>query len=405
MATADPPSAPPPASETPPPPSATRQAQRAQQFRTVIEQPHISLEQLRTLAFMGVPDEPGLRPLVWKLLLGYLPLTPASWEATLSSQRAMYAEFSAEFIFDPRERASENDHPLSLDPDSAWAQHLASVGIDEEITKDIERTCPELSFFQNAEGAAHYANIKRILFVFAKLNPGIGYVQGMNELVAALYYVLYFDPCPLSAGAVEADTFFCFTQLMAEIRDNFCKALDDTCTGAVQRCMELQARIQSLHPRLGADMDAKGLDPRFYAFRWVTLLLSQEFDLPDVQRLWDSLLADPARFDFLLHLCCAMVLRVSTQLLEADFASALKLLQSYPRSIAFSEVFAIGIAVRDGLYVPDASDGAACAAASATPLAAAESHDDTWGAKTKRLTSSLASAFGGMFKRNGARDP
>ncbi len=31
--------------------------------------------------------------------------------------------------------------------------------------------------------------LSRILFLFAKLNPGIRYVQGMNELLAPIYYV------------------------------------------------------------------------------------------------------------------------------------------------------------------------------------------------------------------------
>ena len=36
----------------------------------------------------------------------------------------------------------------------------------------------------------HWEAIERILFIYAKLNPAIGYVQGMNELIAPLYYVL-----------------------------------------------------------------------------------------------------------------------------------------------------------------------------------------------------------------------
>lgn len=42
--------------------------------------------------------------------------------------------------------------------------------------------------------------------------------------------------------------------------------------------------------------------------RWLTLLLSQEFPLPDVMRIWDSLFADENRFSFLIHICCAMIL-------------------------------------------------------------------------------------------------
>lgn len=42
------------------------------------------------------------------------------------------------------------------------------------------------SFFQEA--------LKNILILFAKLNPGIRYVQGMNELLAPLYYMFKSDP-------------------------------------------------------------------------------------------------------------------------------------------------------------------------------------------------------------------
>ena len=36
--------------------------------------------------------------------------------------------------------------------------------------------------------------LRNILIVFAKLNPGIRYVQGMNEILAPLFYVFKNDP-------------------------------------------------------------------------------------------------------------------------------------------------------------------------------------------------------------------
>lgn len=36
--------------------------------------------------------------------------------------------------------------------------------------------------------------MRNILIVFAKLNPGIRYVQGMNEILAPLFYVFRNDP-------------------------------------------------------------------------------------------------------------------------------------------------------------------------------------------------------------------
>jgi hypothetical protein len=44
--------------------------------------------------------------------------------------------------------------------------------------------------------------LKNILIIFAKLNPGVKYVQGMNELLAPLYYVFKNDPDEENAVSV-----------------------------------------------------------------------------------------------------------------------------------------------------------------------------------------------------------
>lgn len=41
---------------------------------------------------------------------------------------------------------------------------------------------------------AHWEVVQRILFLYAKLNPGQGYVQGMNEIIGPIYYILASDP-------------------------------------------------------------------------------------------------------------------------------------------------------------------------------------------------------------------
>lgn len=46
-----------------------------------------------------------------------------------------------------------------------------------------------------AEGSeAHWEVVERILFLYAKLNPGQGYVQGMNEIVGPIYYCFASNP-------------------------------------------------------------------------------------------------------------------------------------------------------------------------------------------------------------------
>lgn len=41
---------------------------------------------------------------------------------------------------------------------------------------------------------AHWEIVERILFIFAKLNPGQSYVQGMNEICGPIYYTFATDP-------------------------------------------------------------------------------------------------------------------------------------------------------------------------------------------------------------------
>ena len=67
--------------------------------------------------------------------------------------------------------------------------------------------------------------MKRALFVYAKLNPGIKYVQGMNEIYAPIYYQFATDTDAVAAQHAEGDAFFCFVELISEFRDHFCQHL------------------------------------------------------------------------------------------------------------------------------------------------------------------------------------
>lgn len=57
---------------------------------------------------------------------------------------------------------------------------------------------------------AHWEVVERILFIYAKLNPGIAYVQGMNEIVGPLYYTFATDPNNEWKGKRTAHTPCCW---------------------------------------------------------------------------------------------------------------------------------------------------------------------------------------------------
>ncbi|XP_025025726.1 TBC1 domain family member 13 isoform X3 [Python bivittatus] len=290
-----------------------------------------------------------------------------------------------------REDVTLEDHPLNPNPNSQWNTYFKDNEVLLQIDKDVRRLYPDMAFFQrpteypcllildpqnefetlrkrveqttlksqtvarNRSGVtnvssplktsvvseyevlpdgseAHWEVVERILFIYAKLNPGIAYVQGMNEIVGPLYYTFATDPNSEWKEHAEADTFFCFTNLMSEIRDNFIKSLDDSQCGITYKMEKVYITLKEKDTELYMKLQEQNIKPQFFAFRWLTLLLSQEFLLPDVIRIWDSLFADNSRFDFLLLVCCAMLTLIRDQLLEGDFTLNMRLLQDYPIS-------------------------------------------------------------------------
>jgi hypothetical protein len=118
--------------------------------------------------------------------------------------------------------------------------------------------------------------------------------------------------------------------LMSELRDCYIKSLDHSATGVLSVVGKVNELLKAVDEELWTHMETEGADPRYYSFRWLTLLLSQEFELPDVLRLWDSLFADENRFEFLHYFCCAMLVHLRKELLTCDFTDILRILQSYP---------------------------------------------------------------------------
>ncbi|CAF0901701.1 unnamed protein product [Adineta ricciae] len=175
---------------------------------------------------------------------------------------------------------------------------------------------------------AHWEVVERILFVFSKLNSGQSYVQGMNEIIGPIYYTFATDPNPEWREHAEADAFYCFTNLMIHIRDNFMKIYDHSEFGILVRMQRLLMLLKRTESDIYYLFEKQKIKPEFYAFRWLTLLLSQEFRLPDVLRIWDSLFADQERnFEFLLYICCAMIVLQKNRLLSGSESQNIKLLQ------------------------------------------------------------------------------
>ncbi|GMH20287.1 hypothetical protein Nepgr_022128 [Nepenthes gracilis] len=319
----------------------------------------VNMRDVRRLVSMGIPDGAAIRSTAWKLLLRYLPSDRGMWPSELAKKRSQYKHFKDDLLMNPseitrrlyksniesiescesrgllsRSEVTHEEHPLSLGKSSIWNQFFQDTEIIEQIDRDVQRTHPDMPFFS---GDMQFAKsnreaLKNILVVFAKLNPGIRYVQGMNEILAPLFYVFRNDPDEENAAYAEADTFFCFVELLSGFRDNFCQQLDNSVVGIRSTITKLSQLLREHDEELWRHLEVTcKVNPQFYAFRWITLLLTQEFKFADSLHIWDALLSDPeGPQETLLRICCAMLILIRRRLLAGDFTSNLKLLQNYP---------------------------------------------------------------------------
>jgi len=369
-----------------------RHQARVKEFDNGLAGPVLDLQYIQQQCFNGIPEGGGRRSFAWRVLLNYLPLQKSLWPDFLSQKRNLYKQLVDEIILATPDSNSPviEDHPLNPNPASHWQSFFKDNEVLLQIDKDVRRLCPDISFFSQATNfpnllvvgsngcpgreklhqrvtqaqlksqslerkgvgpikmaapkkramedyaplkdgqEAHWEVVERILFLYAKLNPGQGYVQGMNEIIGPIYYVFASDSRIEWRENAEADCFFCFTSLMADIRDFFIKTLDEAETGITAMMMRLKGRLAEHDQETSNLLVDQDIRPQYFAFRWLSLMLSQEFPLPEVLRMWDALLSDNTRCDLLIDVCTGMILLIRDQLLTNDFATNMKLLQNYP---------------------------------------------------------------------------
>ncbi|GMQ07041.1 hypothetical protein CsSME_00051400 [Camellia sinensis var. sinensis] len=204
-----------------------------------LSQKEINLEKLQRVASSGLPDGGGLRATAWKLLLGYLPASRDLWEKELAENRLKYVKLKEELLLSPtefsrrngevlnsnqqcadgdvdgpleRQDISNEDHPLNLGKASVWHQFFQFTEIAEQIDRDLQRTHPDMKFFSGESSLSRKNReaMRNILLLFAKLNPEIRYVQGMNEVLAPIFYVFSTDTDEQNAVRISATLVFLF---------------------------------------------------------------------------------------------------------------------------------------------------------------------------------------------------
>lgn len=326
---------------------------RRQNLENCLQGECVKREKLREIVADGfVPDQPSsVRYDVWSYLLRVVPEARREREEERRKKRETYEAFAEELASCVRTPDVSVEMTYKYEdiksPTKSRATRVAvelkvkqvneeDKDILEQIERDVERLHPSLHFFNDEiEAAPKRKDMTEALFVFAKLNPGLRYVQGMHELLAPLYFVCFNHPDKNGvAKDAKSDSFWMFVELISELRDAYCKELDKTDQGINHLLSEHDNLLRNRCPAVATKMiDELNVKPQFYAFRWCVLMFAGEFDFPSVLRTFDFLVAWPrGKRDALLRLCSAMVCNVQKELLDenCDFAVAMRTLQNYP---------------------------------------------------------------------------
>ena len=86
--------------------------------------------------------------------------------------------------------AADDDNLPVFGPEMASADTIEDRKLKDDIRKDITRTLSVMHFFVSSADGCRVSDkqlaLERVLYIFGKLNAGIRYVQGMNELIAPM---------------------------------------------------------------------------------------------------------------------------------------------------------------------------------------------------------------------------
>ena len=331
---------------------------RINKFKRILQSSSVSLPDLRSAAWSGVPEE--VRAVTWQILLGYLPISSERRVATLERKRKDYLDavkqaFGVGALAAPNGASSGLTKIASKPPPMVTAR---GRGLDEavwhQISIDIPRTCPHIPLYGFE---ATQRSLERILYVWAIRHPASGYVQGINDLATPFWQVflgMYITDLNIESGmdpgqlpkpvidAVEADTFWCLTKLLDGIQDNYIVGQPGI-HRQVAALRDLTTRIDS---GLAKHFENESVEYMQFSFRWMNCLLMRELNIRSTIRMWDTymvrltastvnscspLQAEENGFSqFHLYVCAAFLVKWSDQLVKMSFQEILMFLQALP---------------------------------------------------------------------------
>ncbi|KAJ3415755.1 GTP-binding protein of the rab [Chytridiales sp. JEL 0842] len=291
------------------------------------------VEARKMIYYAGLDDD--IRCEVWKYLLSVYPWNSKETERVeISKTRTLeYNTMKTQWktiLVDATNVAVENAKATGKKADEE-TEALAGDEREEgdvvsklkerkyRVEKDVVRTDRTVSFFagstvdeavappmeNSANPAATYMvepprvfsknleMLKDVLITYTIYNFDLGYVQGMNDLLAPVLAVM----------ENEVDAFWCFVDVMEVKKTNFYRDQ----SGMRKQLHMLELLIKFVDPPLYAHLDRIDSTNLFCCFRWLLIVFKREFEFEDIKRLWETIWACPFTKSFHLFVALAIL--------------------------------------------------------------------------------------------------
>ena len=269
---------------------------------TIQEENHITNLHKIFILYNGIPKGiRGLRSLLWKTLLDYYPEDDvSSWQETMIKSKTEYEKLKSQYRY--------------------------NIIQDKELIKQIELDLPrtqsnEPFFISKPKGKkekTHYEIIKRILYIYAKVNPKMKYTQGMNEICAVIYFALWKDTEDDFLSLHEGEVFFTFSSFMSKIEEIFTLNNSILSTGKIQKRTDLIRDIMKFcDPELDSYITSK-VDYFILTYRWIFLLFSQDLDINSLILFWDRLFAVDDIISYVCYFSASILIINRKELMQMD---------------------------------------------------------------------------------------
>ena len=297
----------------------------------------------------GISDEiPILRAFIWKILLNYLPEEPKKWEENLIQKRKEYKNYKAfiegrlqteikektykskdileQIIKDVYRTNSENPFFYELVDKNNKKSEEELLKIYQQRKNCILKEIDEI-YYEDKINENHVEVMKRILFIYTYLRPDISYHQGMNELLAPLYYCLSYDKTykDESEENIEADSFWCFYNLMNKVSLSFVSGKN---RGLDAKSFIFENCLESVDAEIYNKLVELNIRSEYYCYRWFILLFSQEFEINSVLKLWDLIFSNDDFYYYVVYIGIAIMILKKKIIMNGEMVDVMQTLQN-----------------------------------------------------------------------------